>query len=69
MPNIYRHISKIFPFLKASSFFQLRSFLPSLYKTDATGHDITKSEVRSQPTPRPSPSQEGKSEVIFVTGI
>ncbi len=28
---------------------------------------LTKSEVRSQPTP--NPSQEGKSEVVFVTGI
>ena len=35
-------IFKVFPFLLPSSFFLLPSSLPSLYKTDATGHDINR---------------------------
>ncbi len=39
-------IFKVFPLLLSSFFFLLSSSLPSLYNTDATGHDIMSNFVQ-----------------------
>ncbi len=45
--NIYRKF-RFFQAFKPSSFFPLPSSLPSLYNTDATGHDIRSQDSRGK---------------------